>query len=1042
MKDLHQMQRFPNITNELSLENMQTPGADLRPWPFFVFNEEHEGIMGEQRITQVLEGFKAVGFGGAYLHPRPGLITEYLSPRWFELIRHAIQECRRLGLIPALYDENSYPSGFAGGKVPALAPDSRSRCIVPVFGKGSAEARGALMSVHLWDGENAGPAVKADEIAADQEWVGFIQEDLFNHAFLAESSHVSLLDPLATATFLQETHARYRAELNHDEWSSLGAIFTDEPQLPGSDLGSCGLGLHCTPRLLAAFEKAYGYDLRERMVDLYFNTESSDVTRYDFYDLMHQMWVENWARPLKKWCSDNGLPLTGHYLEHDWPVPYSSPGHMHMLAYLDWPGTDFLECFELLGHTYNDPQGFGPAIPGQEPLALYYLRQTLSVANQYGRERVMNESWAAGGHDSTPSDWLRIGRFLVAHGVTHFVPAQTFLTICGTRKQDHPQFFSDQSPWFDYLKPLNDELARLCLLGRQGQPNNRVLLLDPLTTGFLRARKADALPAKVKPLPGTFDFLDDTLRSLLPLRHAATAFAQNLSDQLIDFDIGDEYIIEEEAFTRGGLFCVGKAEYEVVVWPPGMKNLRRETISKIETWLSSGGVLLGIQPTEITINGRSSQLLQEWNDQFGSSLRWFRTEGEVIDAILERVPPRLRFESAPSTGLATLYRRLPDGGEVHIIVNSHPEEELCAVPRFQEPAGEALVFDPASGAITRHCDGADLQIPPTESRVLLRGISLPTTPSHPPATIPIERIFLSANPIHPNVLVLDRCELEVNGRRHAAESVYSANRRYWTAHGIAANGWFMRVQHARNLVKRDPFFSHDSGGTILYRATISPGTSLEEIQLAVEKPEVWNVRVNGTLLSFEGAKKWRDPRIAMVPAGHLLKPGENEITLEGYPFQVRQEIDSIYLLGNFRVVPTRTGFMIDGPLRALKPGSWREQGLPFYDGAVDYTFRFPGSVESGVIEIPSAEWSGALIELRHGSRCEICYGPDVAFHLQATDGREFTLRVIGLPKNLLGPWHNHANPRKRAFAGAWTHETDDTPRPGSDYDLLDLGLFV
>jgi hypothetical protein len=100
------------------VQSLENPGALQRPWPFLVFNEEHEGDLGEPRITEVLEGFKRVGFGGAYLHPRPGLITEYLSPRWFELIRHSIRECRRLGLVPALYDENSYPSGYAGGKVP------------------------------------------------------------------------------------------------------------------------------------------------------------------------------------------------------------------------------------------------------------------------------------------------------------------------------------------------------------------------------------------------------------------------------------------------------------------------------------------------------------------------------------------------------------------------------------------------------------------------------------------------------------------------------------------------------------------------------------------------------------------------------------------------------------------------------------------------------------------------------------------------------------------------------------------------------------
>ena len=1042
MNPLSPIDSPPGRVEKISVQSLENPGALQRPWPFLVFNEEHEGDLGEPRITEVLEGFKRVGFGGAYLHPRPGLITEYLSPRWFELIRHSIRECRRLGLVPALYDENSYPSGYAGGKVPALVPDTRSRCMIPIFGQGSADVPGGAMSLHLWDGKKPGRPIQVGEIGSEQGWVGFIQQDLFNHVFLAEGSHVSLLDPLATTTFLQETHARYRAELAAEDWESLGAIFTDEPQLPGSDMGSCGLGLHCTRRLIAAFEKTYGYDLCERMVDLYFDTETSDATRYDFYDLMHQMWVENWARPIQKWCNENGIPLTGHYLEHDWPVPYSSPGHMHLLAYLDWPGTDFLECFELMGHTYSDPQGFAPAIPGQEPLALYYLRQALSVANQFGRERVMNESWGAGGHDSTPADWLRIGRFLVVHGVNHFVPHYSPMTICGTRKQDHPQFFSDQSPWFDYLKPLNDELSRLCLLGQQGRPANRILLLDPQTTGFLRARKADALPSKVKPAPGTFDFLDDTLRSLLPLRHAATAFAQKLSDHLVDFDIGDEYIIEEVGTADGARFRVGQAEYQVIVWPPGMTNLRVETIAKIEAFLSSGGTLLGIRPGAIAVNGRPSQLLEEWETKFGKALRWFVEEDALIQALVETVAPRVRFGSSPSTGLAVLFRQLPDGGEMHLFVNSHPFESLCAAPEFQETGGEILIFDPVSGSIAKHGDGNSLHIPPTESRVLLRGVPLPTTPSNPVTTTPLKRVFLSANPIHPNVLVLDRCELEVNGQRHAAESVYSANRRYWTANGIAGNGWLMRVQHAGNLVKRDPFFSSDSGGTILYRATISPGTSIEEIQLAVEKPEVWTVRVNGTLLSFEGAKKWRDPRIAMVSVGHLLKQGENEITLEGRPFQVRQEIDSIYLLGNFRVVPTQTGFMIDGPLRALEPGSWQAQGLPFYDGAVDYTYRFPESVESGAIEIPASEWSGALIELRHGSRREICYGPDVAFHLQATDGREFTLRVIGLPKNLLGPWHNYANPRKRAFSGAWTYETVDSPRPGIDYDLLDLGLLT
>src|SRR5215203_6598370 len=49
-----------------------------------------------------------------------GFMTEYLSARWFELMRRVVKEFLRLGLVPYLYDENSYPSGLAGGHVPAV----------------------------------------------------------------------------------------------------------------------------------------------------------------------------------------------------------------------------------------------------------------------------------------------------------------------------------------------------------------------------------------------------------------------------------------------------------------------------------------------------------------------------------------------------------------------------------------------------------------------------------------------------------------------------------------------------------------------------------------------------------------------------------------------------------------------------------------------------------------------------------------------------------------------------------------------------------
>lgn len=56
-------------------------------------------------------------WGGAFLHSRVGLKTEYLGPEWFDLTNAVVDEAARLGMEAYLYDEDRWPSGSAGGMV-------------------------------------------------------------------------------------------------------------------------------------------------------------------------------------------------------------------------------------------------------------------------------------------------------------------------------------------------------------------------------------------------------------------------------------------------------------------------------------------------------------------------------------------------------------------------------------------------------------------------------------------------------------------------------------------------------------------------------------------------------------------------------------------------------------------------------------------------------------------------------------------------------------------------------------------------------------
>lgn len=1032
---------------------LENHGADLRPAPLFVFNEEHEGVMGESRVTEMLEKLRAQGFGGVYIHPRPGMITEYLSARWFELVRHTVAECRRLGLVPHLYDENSYPSGFAGGHVTAEVPDTRSRYFLPVFGKGPATLPGDPLSLFVWLGELPGEPIAASDVAADTEWIAFVLRDLEGKPFLADGNYVSLVDPLSAQTFLKVTHDRYRAELSQEDWQALGSIFTDEPHLPGSDLGAWSPGLHGSHWILSSFAREYGYGLSARLVDLYYDTPTAAATRYDFYDLLHRMWMDNWARPLQQWCQQNGIRLTGHYHDHDWPAPYATPGQVHLLSALDWPGTDFLECFELLGHDFYDAQGFDKAVEGQEPFGLLYLKQVEGVARQYGKERVMDECWGAGGHDATPADWLRLGRYLAVHGVNHFVPHHCLQTISGARKQDHPQFFSDQIPVFDYLRPMNDELARLSAFGRFGKLANRILVLDPLTTGFVIARKADAVRGGPATAEACNDALKDTLRSLLPLREQVSALVQLMSDRLLDFDLGDEYVLEEVGgLDPEGKLRVGEAVYDCLVWPAGMEHLRPQTVGLLNAFFERGGQMYGVRPRQFLVAGRVSRQLTQWERLFAAQIHWRADAAALCDSLAEVLPPRLSFSadaSRPDTGLALSYRIFDGTQPGWLLVNSHPTQTLQAVPESPLIAHGCCVYNPSDGSDLLLARGEPLHLPATEARILFAiapGAAEKASPERPVAkVIGLEDLqWLGARPLTDNVCVLDRCQLTVNGQTGAVESVQAANRRYWHAHGIPTNGWLMRGQIKSSLLKRDACYGAGTGGRVRYTCEIAPATPLEGIRLVVERPELWHVSVNGQCLDFSAAKSWRDPRMLQVEVGRCLKYGENEIVLSAEPFQVRQEIDTIYLLGAFAVVPDPRGFHLSGPLPELGCGSWLQQGMPFYDGAVDYRFRLPQAFAGVRLRVPAGHWQGSVVELRHGRNVQHCYGPDLEWVIDPAQDEELTLRVVGLAKNLFGPWHIPFKPRKRAWSSFWLADglTVDGPRPGADYDLLPCGLWA
>ena len=96
------------------------PSKEYRPAPLYVWNTD----VTPELINHTMNELHLQGFGGVFVHPRPGLKTEYLSDDWFSLFKHTLDIGKKLDMNVWIYDENTFPSGFAGGHVNAEMAES------------------------------------------------------------------------------------------------------------------------------------------------------------------------------------------------------------------------------------------------------------------------------------------------------------------------------------------------------------------------------------------------------------------------------------------------------------------------------------------------------------------------------------------------------------------------------------------------------------------------------------------------------------------------------------------------------------------------------------------------------------------------------------------------------------------------------------------------------------------------------------------------------------------------------------------------------
>lgn len=519
---------------------------NYRPVPFWSWNDRLQPAHLQQQVRDM----KQAGMGGFFMHARGGLETEYMSEEWFAAVKASVEEAKQQDMNAWCYDENGWPSGFAGG---ALLEDPANWAHYLRFEVKDTFDPEAL-AVYTLHGRTLQRVT--EPVAGETAY-----QCVFD---CTNSSVTDILNPRIVDAFIQETHRRYYDRFAEEFGKTIKGFFTDEPQYFRWDTAY-------SPMLLTEYPKAYGKDLLDKLAALFIDCDGADGFRFRYWRLMNVLFCENFARRVYRWCEAHNCMLTGHAVEECNLTGQMEccAGVMPFYEYEHIPGIDWL--------------GRGGSSTEVSP------RQLSSAAQQLGKKQTITETFGCAGWDVTPRELKHLADIQYVNGVNMMCHHLYPYSIRGQRKRDYPAFYTDHNPWTQELGKFNEHYTNLGYLLAETREEAPVLIIHPLHSAYL-----------------TFD-RRNSWNSVCQLNNAFEALVERFGAAAIGHHYADERLLEKYGSVSGTTITLGQCTYHCVVIPE-MRNLDSSTVALLRQYLTNGGKLYLAGKAPDLIDGEPADL--------------------------------------------------------------------------------------------------------------------------------------------------------------------------------------------------------------------------------------------------------------------------------------------------------------------------------------------------------------------------------------------------------------------------------------------------
>ncbi|MBQ3088271.1 MAG: hypothetical protein IJC36_01420 [Clostridia bacterium] len=923
-----------NKSEKLNLELFKNPTAEYRCAPFWAWNCD----LKKEELFKEIDFMKEMGMGGFHMHTRVGMSTTYLSDEYMELIRNCTEKAKNDNMLAWLYDEDKWPSGFAGGYV-TKNPKFRKRHLlfttVPMgeggskiedddaSGKASRADNGELIARYdvklSADGYLEAYRRLADgETAENDLWYAYLEIDTDNPWFNFEA-YVDTLSKDAIDEFINITHERYKEVVGEHFGKVVPAIFTDEPQVTHKtrleySTDKKDVILPFTDDMEQTYFAAYGESLIDKFPEIIWDKKGiASIARYRYHDHVTERFVNAFCDNVGAWCRNNNILLTGHMMEE--PSLESQTGAIGeaMRAYrgFDLPGVDML-C---------DSREFNT------------VKQTASATHQYGYEGVLSELYGVTNWDFDFRGHKLQGDWQAALGISVRVPHLYWVSMKGEAKRDYPASIGHQSSWYKEYSFIEDHFARVNTAMTRGTADIKIAVIHPIESYWV------------------YDGPNDTsydMRSEMDNRF------KELTNWLLygtlDFDFVAESLLPEQYNDSNDGFKIGKMKYDAVV-VPALYNIRSTTLKALEEFADNGGKvifmgnipkLVDVLPSDDAKKLASRTLQIGWN------------KNDLLNILEENRDIEIRDDGGKySTNLFYGMRNDGDGKNLFICHvdkapanRVNPEEEYTIkIKGIYKPT----LLDTITGEIK------ELYATYTNTHTVIKWNCYPqdsilirldkgTSTVSEKAIVPViseEYLPSEAELIlhEPNVCVIDTARFKIDDgewqKKEEMLKIGDAVKNQLGMSGGAAKGaqpWVFKAEPPKN--------------TVTLEMTVESDVDVDNVQLGLEDADISTVFWNGEKISLEPKGYYVDFSITKVDLGRLNK-GINTLVVT-FPFNVVSNIENYFLLGDFGVEVKGSKVKIIKPSNKIQFGDWTNQGLPFYGGALTYRTKIMGGANTEV----------------------------------------------------------------------------------------------